>query len=195
VLKLTGGQWNNRGLKAPKGTEVRPTTARVRKSVLDKLAVRLPQARVLDLFAGCGLISLEVLSRGAAFACAVEKNKSHVQCIQANAASLQASSAVFHILHRDVFTWLKQEKPPPSNEAFDLIYLDPPYALTEKLPQAKAVDEVVQALLSQGWLAPQGLLLLEQSSNSLFIKQPKAFSTRFTETWSYGDTQLLVSST
>jgi 16S rRNA (guanine966-N2)-methyltransferase len=68
TLRIIGGQFKNRLLKAPKGSKTRPTLAILRKAVFDMLQFTIPDARFLDLFAGSGVMGIEALSRGAGHA-------------------------------------------------------------------------------------------------------------------------------
>src|SRR5487761_2305844 len=73
-MRITGGQAVRRILKAPKGLAVRPTPDLVKQAVFNSLGTRVVGARVLELFAGTGALSLECLSRGALAAVCIEKN-------------------------------------------------------------------------------------------------------------------------
>ena len=65
VLRIIGGTWRGRKLRFPRGADIRPTPDRVRETLFNWLAPRVPGARCLDLFAGSGALGLEALSRGA----------------------------------------------------------------------------------------------------------------------------------
>jgi 16S rRNA (guanine966-N2)-methyltransferase len=83
-MRIIGGSAGGMLLKAPKGFEVRPTPDLVRQAVFNSLGSRVQAARVLELFAGTGALSLECLSRGAALALCVEKSSRHAQFIRRN---------------------------------------------------------------------------------------------------------------
>ena len=91
----------------------------------------LPDARVLDLFAGSGAAGIEALSRGAATAVFVEKDPGAISVIEANlrATSLAGPAAV--IDRADALAWLR--RPSAAGEPFDVVFVDPPYAETELL--------------------------------------------------------------
>jgi 16S rRNA (guanine966-N2)-methyltransferase len=73
-MRITGGKAARRILKVPKGLAVRPTPDLVKQAVFNSLGGRVVGARVLELFAGTGALSLECLSRGASAAVCVEKS-------------------------------------------------------------------------------------------------------------------------
>ena len=122
-MRITGGNAARRILKAPKGLDVRPTPDLVKQAVFNSLGARVIGARVLELFAGSGALSLECLSRGAASALCIEKSHKHAAFIQQNAAAIP--NANLQVRTQDVFTALSQLA--ANGEQFNLILADPPY--------------------------------------------------------------------
>jgi 16S rRNA (guanine966-N2)-methyltransferase len=122
-MRITGGNAARRILKAPKGLDVRPTPDLVKQAIFNSLGARVVGARVLELFAGSGALSLECLSRGAASALCIEKSQKHAAFIQQNASAI--SNANLQVRTQDVFTALAQLA--ANSEPFDLILADPPY--------------------------------------------------------------------
>ena len=123
-MRITGGQAARRILKVPKGLDVRPTPDLVKQAVFNSLGGRVVGARVLELFAGSGALSLESLSRGAAGALCIEKSHRHAEFIRANAASA-GFGGILEIRMQDVFPAMAQLA--ESGRQFDLILADPPY--------------------------------------------------------------------
>ena len=122
-MRITGGNAARRILKVPKGLDVRPTPDLVKQAVFNSLGERVVGAKVLELFAGSGALSLESLSRGATSALCIEKSHKHAAFIQQNASALP--DAHLQARTQDVFTALAQLA---ANAArFDLILADPPY--------------------------------------------------------------------
>jgi len=122
-MRITGGNAARRILKVPKGLDVRPTPDLVKQAVFNSLGARVVGARVLELFAGSGALSLECLSRGAASALCIEKSHKHAAFIQQNAAAIP--NANLQVRTQDVFTALWQLA--ANGEQFNLILADPPY--------------------------------------------------------------------
>ena len=112
-------------LKVPKGFDVRPTPDLVRQAVFNSLGARVEGARVLELFAGTGALSLECLSRGAAEATAIELSCKHARVIHENFALTRLPAGSFALRVQDVFTALPQFL--AQARQFDLILADPPY--------------------------------------------------------------------
>lgn len=123
-MRITGGQAARRILKVPKGLDVRPTPDLVKQAVFNSLGPRVVGARVLELFAGSGALSLDCLSRGAASALCIEKSHKHAGFIRANAAAANFTT-VLDIRMQDVFVALHQLT--ESSRQFDLVLADPPY--------------------------------------------------------------------
>src|SRR5271163_3270198 len=91
-MRITGGNAARRILKVPKGFDVRPTPDLVKQAVFNSLGARVAGARVLELFAGSGALSLECLSRGAVSALCIEKSARHAEFIRRNADTAGFSS-------------------------------------------------------------------------------------------------------
>jgi 16S rRNA (guanine(966)-N(2))-methyltransferase RsmD len=140
-----------RRLHAPRGERTRPTSGRLKKSLFDVLAWRLPDARVLDLYAGSGALAFEALSRGSAEAVVVERNRKACDSIRRNAAELRLAERV-EILTMDVASAVSKLR--HRGDRFDVIFADPPYRSSE------AEDLLVH--LGDGLLfAKEGILVLE----------------------------------
>ncbi len=123
-MRITGGNAARRILKAPKGFDVRPTLDLVKQAVFNSLGARVVGARVLELFAGTGALSLDCLSRGAASAVCIEKSHKHAEFIRRN-AGLAGFQPNLEIRTQDVFMMIHQLA--ESGRQFDLILADPPY--------------------------------------------------------------------
>jgi 16S rRNA (guanine966-N2)-methyltransferase len=123
-MRITGGQAARRILKVPKGLDVRPTPDLVKQAVFNSLGARVVGARVLELFAGSGALSLECLSRGAAGVMCIEKSHRHADFIRDNAAA-SGYGEILEVRTQDVFPALSQLA--EDGRQFDLILADPPY--------------------------------------------------------------------
>ena len=119
--RIIAGQWRGRRLKVPAGRDVRPTSERMREALFNILGSAVIDARVLDLFAGCGAIGLEALSRGAQHVTFVEQNSIAREHLTVN-VSMLAATAKCRVMPGDATRF------PGSLEKFDIVYLDPPYA-------------------------------------------------------------------
>jgi len=124
-MRITGGHAGGRILKVPKGLAVRPTPDLVKQAVFNSLGERVIGARVLELFAGSGALSLECLSRGAVSAVCVELSHKHADFIRRNASAPQFPPGALEVRTQDVFAGLPQLV--STGQTFDLILADPPY--------------------------------------------------------------------
>ena len=123
-MRITGGNAARRILKTPKGLAVRPTPDLVKQAVFNSLGARVAGARVLELFAGSGALSLDCLSRGAASAMCIEKSQRHAGFIRGN-ADTAGFGQILEVRTQDVFPAMHQLA--ESGRQFDLILADPPY--------------------------------------------------------------------
>ena len=123
-MRIVAGEYGGRRLVVPKGERVRPTADRVREAWMSILGKALPDARVLDLFAGSGALGLEALSRGAAHVTFVELHPASLRALDQNIAALGVADSV--TVHRgDAMRYAKQAGESP----FDVILADPPYSI------------------------------------------------------------------
>jgi 16S rRNA (guanine(966)-N(2))-methyltransferase RsmD len=158
-MRITGGQAARRILKVPKGLAVRPTPDLVKQAVFNSLGERVVGARVLELFAGTGALSLEALSRGATSALCVEKSSRHAEILRQNFQVTGFAPGVLQVRVQDVFAAMTQLA--AEGAAFELVLADPPYGpknvgcRSTSLAQQLLDNPVLPRLL-----APAGLLVL-----------------------------------
>jgi 16S rRNA (guanine966-N2)-methyltransferase len=123
-MRIVAGEYGGRRLVVPKDERVRPTADRVREAWMSILGNALPDARVLDLFAGSGALGLEALSRGAAHVTFVELHPASLRALDQNIAALGVADAV--TVHRgDAMRFAERA----GDAAFDIILADPPYTI------------------------------------------------------------------
>ncbi len=131
----------------PASEGLRPTPDRVRETVFNWLTPHLPGAACLDLFAGSGAFGFEALSRGAARVVLVEKRLEVVAALRHNREQLKADQA--DIVHADAVEYLRGPA-----AAFDIVFIDPPYA-------SGLLGPCLELLDTRGWLKPDALIYLE----------------------------------
>ena len=123
-MRVIAGTLKGRPLLTPRGHRTRPTADQVRTAVMDALMPRLPDARVLDLFAGAGGVGLEALSRGATHATFVERDPRAIAALRQNVAALGVRGQT-RLLQIDVERAL--DRLAAESARFDIVFLDPPY--------------------------------------------------------------------
>lgn len=151
-VRIIGGQWRSRLLRFHAAQELRPTPDRVRETLFNWLGQDLTGMLCLDLFAGSGALGFEAASRGASQVVLVERDRAIVQALHENARTLQAGVGMVEVVRADALEFLAHNR-----RAYDVVFIDPPYALWEQS------GEPVMALLSGlvQHLAPGARVYLE----------------------------------
>lgn len=164
MTRIIAGEWGGRRLVTPSGAGTRPTSDRVREGLFNTLAtmIDLDGASVADLYAGSGAVGLEALSRGASRVWLVEADPKAARAARANIAALGATaSGASATLATAAVERAVAAPPNPPDHNFDAIFADPPYALADA-----DLAAVLANLTGNGWLAPDGVLVVERSSRS-----------------------------
>ena len=152
MMRVITGAAKGIKLQTPEGETTRPTSERAKEALFSMIQFEVEGRRVLDLFAGSGQLGIEALSRGAKSATFTDSSGAAIQCVRANLqkARLQANANVFR---GDALSFLRGNP----GEKFDLVFLDPPYALG-LIPQALS-------LLCKGDMLLPGTLVLCETGN------------------------------
>lgn len=165
-MRITGGKQARRILKVPKGLDVRPTPDLVKQAVFNSLSSRVQGARVLELFAGTGALSLECLSRGAVSAVCIEKSDRHASVLKHNLQVAGFPTETLQVRVQDVFTAISQLA--ESKSQFDLILADPPYG--EKNVGRRSTSfaqKLLDIQILPGLLADGGLFVLGHTKRDI----------------------------
>jgi 16S rRNA (guanine966-N2)-methyltransferase len=166
VARVIAGEAGGRRLAVPDGRNTRPTSDRAREGLfatIVSLTGSLDGARVLDLYAGSGAVGLEALSRGAEHVLLVESGARAARVIRDNieAIGLPGAEVVADRVERVL------ARGPAPAEKYDLVFADPPYALP-----GDEVSAMLQALETNGWLAPGALVIVERATRSGPVSWP-----------------------
>lgn len=143
-VRIIGGAWRNTRLPVADVDGLRPTSDRVRETLFNWLIPALPGARVLDAFAGSGALGLEAVSRGAASAVLVERDRTLCEGLAAIVTRLAAGDRV-QVVQSDALAWLAAQP----DAAFDIAFVDPPFAGALWDVALPAIDRV---LSGDAWL-------------------------------------------
>lgn len=158
-MRVIAGLYKGRPLDAPKGVSTRPTTDRVKESLISSIVSAygpLDGARVLDAFAGSGALGIECLSRGAASAHFFERDKAALASLRRNVEMLGLPAERARIFRADVL-----KNPPAATAApYDVVFLDPPYAFS-----FEEVYGLVRTLRERGCLADDAILSYEHDAS------------------------------
>lgn len=158
-MRIVSGEFRGKALAAPDGQATRPTSDRARQAIFNILehapwSPGVRDLRVIDLFAGSGALGFEAISRGAAFCLFVETDEAARGAIRENVDAMGLFGRTR--VHRRDATQLGV-RPGADGPAFDLAFLDPPYA--------KGLGETALARLAEGgWLQPGAKIVFERGS-------------------------------
>lgn len=168
-MRIITGQYKGRHFDIPRTFKARPTTDFAKENIFNVLQgyIDFEDATALDLFAGTGSISLELVSRGCKQVVSVEADRDHANFIHQCFKKLNEDRDI--LVRGDVFRFLKS-----CHQKFDFIFADPPYALEDL---AKIPDLVLNGEL----LNEDGIFVFEHGKNHDFSTHP-----RFLEHRSYG---------
>jgi 16S rRNA (guanine966-N2)-methyltransferase len=155
MTRIVAGVAGGRRIDVPPGRGTRPTSDRAREAMFSAVqaVLELEGAAVLDLYAGSGAVGFEALSRGAGHALLVESDPRAVRTLRANAAALRLPGAEIWSGPVEKFA------ASPASRAFDLVFADPPYALS-----AEALSAVLADLESSGWLGSDAVVIVERAT-------------------------------
>ncbi len=148
-IRIIAGQWRGRKLPVKDLEGLRPTTDRVKETVFNWLAMDVRDANCLDCFSGSGSLGLEALSRYAANALLLEKDKNAAKQLQINLVTVKASNG--KVVCTDTLSFLTQA----AQQEFDLVFVDPPF-------RKGLLEPCCESLENNGWLSENALIYVER---------------------------------
>jgi 16S rRNA (guanine(966)-N(2))-methyltransferase RsmD len=180
---IAGSMRGRRILSVPKDKNVKPISARIRQSVFDILRPYVTGAVFLDLYSGVGTVGLEALSRGARSVVFVEKAGLCIKVIEKNVENLGFREQA-KVLKADVLSGLKWLEHHANYEGYNVIFLSPPYRVSENLPLSYTSRTL--ALIAEGGIMAPGCLIVAQHHKNERIEIPPGLERTRQE--KYGDT-------
>jgi 16S rRNA (guanine966-N2)-methyltransferase len=165
-MQILAGKYKGRRLQSAPSPKVRPTARRLRESLFELLAMRIENARFLDLCAGSGAVGIEALSRGASFVTFVDRSPKMCSFINANLELCGVPPENAEVLADDATHFLHRAKL-DSESHWEIAFFDPPYA-TDYLP-------VLEAFSGHGLLKRKGgVLVVEHQSDNVLPERINA---------------------
>jgi 16S rRNA (guanine966-N2)-methyltransferase len=158
-LRIIGGDWRSRQIHFDDAPGLRPTPARVRETLFNWLQYDIIGSRCLDLYAGSGALGFEAASRGATWVVQVENNVQACRSLKENSVVLGADQ--IKIVQMDVMRFLAQDP-----EAFDLVFLDPPFGLNLAVPACQWLEQ-------KGWLKTHAKIYVETEVHPDLSEMPE----------------------
>jgi 16S rRNA (guanine966-N2)-methyltransferase len=168
MTRVIAGSAGGRRLAVPPGTGTRPTSDRAREGLFSSwgsLLGTLDGVRIADLYAGSGAVGLEALSRGAAHALLVESDARAARTLRENVRTLGLPGAEVRTAKAEQIV-----TGPVPGAPYDLVFLDPPYAVTDD-----DLREILLTLRTQGWLTGDAVVTVERSTRGGEFGWPGGF--------------------
>ncbi len=174
-MRIITGIYKGRRFDIPHTFKARPTTDFAKENIFNVLNsyIDFEGTTALDLFAGTGSISLELLSRGCQQVVSIEKDRDHHAFIRQCVQKLGADNSV--VIRGDVFRYIKS-----CSQQFDFIFADPPYQLTE-------LAQIPDLIFEKGLLKEEGIFVLEHGAQNDFSNHP-----HFVEHRKYGSVNFSI---
>jgi len=160
-MRIISGKYGRRRFSVPNTFSARPTTDFAKENLFNVLGnlIDFEELDALDLFAGTGSISFELISRGCRKVIAVEKNNAHASFIDKVGKELKTDS--LQLIRGDVFRYIQSAR----KDSFDFIFADPPYSLKE-------LPEIPKLILEKEVLRNEGILVFEHPKEFDFSTLP-----------------------
>ncbi|MGN0301725.1 MAG: 16S rRNA (guanine(966)-N(2))-methyltransferase RsmD [Anaerotardibacter sp.] len=187
-MRVISGEYRGRQLKALKGNNTRPTTDRVKESLMSSIVSTLDGFEglvVLDAFAGSGALGIESLSRGSSFVVFCEINREAHKTVTENLSLVKADRRSYKLLKENVlllpFGIL--------DRTYDLVFLDPPYAF-----EAQEVISFIKAIDKEGCFSETVLICYEHAKKDMQVVSHAVEEEGYTvfSQKKYGDTAITM---
>lgn len=159
-MRIVSGKFKGRHFDPPSNITARPTTDFAKESLFNLIGneMDIEGITALDLFAGTGSISYELVSRGALHVTSVEMAQTQLAYIHKVCDKLEIKN--MRVVKQEVFRFLDN-----TNAAYDLIFADPPYQLPN-------IEELPEHILGHNHLKEDGLLIIEHGQKTSFESHP-----------------------
>lgn len=169
-MRVIGGEFRSRRLQSIPGTDVRPTSDKMRETLFNVLSPAIEGSVFVDAYAGTGAVGIEALSRGARHAVFIEKNREAANLIKSNLAALKAEARA-RVIHGSAALYLGKIDA-------DIVFIDPPYpkereyqaaldALESKPPELTIVQHSVRFALPEEHGPLRRTRMIKQGENAL----------------------------
>lgn len=164
-MRIISGKYGGRSIKGKMPTGVRPTTDKSRESLFNTLDnyIFFEDKKILDCYAGSGLVGIEFLSRGASHCTFVEKNFKPISVIKQFAEDINLNKNDYQIVKSDVIQFLEH-----TENVYNIIFSDAPYNL-------RTANKIIQIVSERKLLTNEGFLILE-TENTEIIEVPSNFT-------------------
>ena len=175
MLRIITGSAKGKKIITLEGDATRPTSERIKGAIFSSIQFDVENRRALDLFAGSGQLGLEAISRGADFCMFVDSEREAVEIVKKNISACGSESKCRHI----VSDWRNYIRKASAREKFDLVFIDPPYAM-------ECCAEAAKRLAESGILLDGAIVVLESGTEEIIASELEAIGYEILKSTSYG---------
>ena len=175
MMRIITGSAKGRRLETLEGESTRPTSERIKGAIFSSIQFECEGRAVLDLFAGSGQMGLEALSRGAARATFIDSSREAMEIVKENAKATNLCDKS-HFLVSDAKNYIRKAS---GRERFDLVFVDPPYALM-------CCSEIADSLARSGIIIPGAIVVLESGEEKIDLGDKRLSGYEVIKSRSYG---------
>lgn len=175
MMRIITGSAKGKKLVSLEGEATRPTSERIKEAVFSSIQFDVEGRRVLDLFAGSGQMGLEALSRGAARATFIDLSREAMDIVKQNAKI----TGFFDVCHFLVSDWRNYIRKASGREQYDLVFVDPPYAM-------ECCADAAAYLAERELIIPGAIVVLESGEEDISPDDPRLSGYRVIKSTHYG---------
>lgn len=175
MMRIITGSAKGKKLVSLEGDATRPTSERIKEAVFSSIQFDVEGRHVLDLFAGSGQMGLEALSRGAARATFIDLSREAMDIVKQNARI----TGFFDVSHFLVSDWRNYIRKASGREQYDLVFVDPPYAM-------ECCADAAAYLAKTELIIPGAIVVLESGEEEISLDDPRLAGYRVIKSTHYG---------
>ena len=175
MMRIVTGSAKGKKLVSLEGDATRPTSERIKEAIFSSIQFDVEGRRVLDLFAGSGQMGLEALSRGAAKATFIDLSREAMEIVKTNCRT----TGFFDASHFLVSDWRNYIRKASGREQFDLVFVDPPYAM-------QCCADAASYLAEKELIIPGAIVVLESGEEEINLDDPRLLGYRTIKSTHYG---------
>lgn len=175
MMRIITGTAKGKKLVSLEGDATRPTSERIKEAVFSSIQFDVEGRRVLDLFAGSGQMGLEALSRGAEKATFIDLSREAMDIVKQNART----TGFFDVSHFLVSDWRNYIRKASGREQFDLVFVDPPYAM-------ECCADAADYLAERELIIPGAIVVLESGEEEISLDDERLAGYRVIKSTHYG---------
>ena len=175
MMRIVTGSAKGKKLVSLEGDATRPTSERIKEAIFSSIQFDVEGRHVLDLFAGSGQMGLEALSRGAEKATFIDLSREAMEIVKQNSKI----TGFFDVSHFLVSDWRNYIRKASGREQFDLVFVDPPYAM-------QCCADVANYLAEKELIIPGAIVVLESGEEEIDLIDPRLSGYRAIKSTHYG---------